>query len=342
MFIPKMSISQAPVFKDVEYEKIKVFQENNPEFIENFSAKWESLKDNGSSMVIKSLSLTEFEQNILSEYCKLNSISVGTFIRMAFYFDGAFSSEFLSGLVKQKRITLSFAELDPKGLISPDHDDYNKKSAESTFKNSSVSVKSIPIPVMLLESMNEHIVNNKYPSWTGFVRLALLSYNVLPSIFAGVIHNSLHNMKIDTKVKVTKTNSVTIATSTPQVDHFLWNKLNDFTSKKYKLKASMYFKMLLFKNGIITEDFIGKNSMQNPLIKDKLHSITSAVEGDVDYPGLTISKDDIKKYSEMTPNKNVSVSLSTANAAELRDYLSKEKIKLYGLFDKYIYSKMKK
>lgn len=343
MLIPRVSKENAVTLSPKKYNEIEVFQKNNPLVIERFSTKWNALKSNGSSMVIKSLSLTAFEQKLLAEYCSINSMSVGTFIRMAFYNDGAFSIPFLSGFVAQKRITLDFAQIDTSALVKIEYSNSLKtqKKMLNSFKNSPVVVKSIPVPIMLLKAMSDHLLFRKYPSWTGFVRLALLTYGVLPSFFTEPIHNSLHLIKMNTPLKVTKTNSVTLSASTPQLDYFLWNKLNEFSKKKYNISASMYFKMILFSKGIISEDFVGKNSMTNSINLDKMHSISSAISGDPKFPGLVISNTDIDAYKDLKPNKNVSISLSAANAAELQSYLKKHNKKLYDLFEENIYSSLK-
>ena len=322
-----------------KYEKLQLsvadYIKKNTKKIDSFSNKWNEYKSNGSSMVVKSLSLPENENILLLEFCKKNNMSVGDFIRFSFYHDGAFSLHFLAGLSVQKRINLSFASFDESTFIKTP----NMKWVVEKY--APTKVKSIPIPAMMLVEMNSHLSKYKYPSWTGFVRSSMLKFGALPSSATKSVNDSLHHIKSGAiPVISTKSTSVTIATSTPQGDVFLWNLLNTFTQKNYKMSAGMFFKLRLISENILISPMSGYNRLNNTVSLDRYNSILSLLS-DSKNSTLPIYREDIETHDKLTPNKNVSISLISSHSKEIKDYLAREKCTLYSLFDKYIYKPMR-
>jgi len=320
---------------------IATYSENNPKEMDFFSKKWTSLKKDGSSTVTRSLSLASYELDLLNIFCAKNSISVGTLIRVLFLNDGAFEIPFLAGISIQKRMNVDFAELNIQDFIPLTDSDFGKDPIKS-WKSSSFRIKSVPIPVLIMEKMNNWVVKNKYPSWTGFIRIKLLKIGVIPPVLKDHILSSLHNIKSDITPTVTKQNSLSTSLSVSQLNHFLWNSLNQFAKKKYNISAGMYFKMILEHESIIDYELKGKNKLSKPFSVDKLNSVKAAISQDPSFPGLSLTKEEFDHYSELTPNKNISISISKANLPIILDYDKDNVHGLAGLLEKYIFYPMKK
>lgn len=314
---------------------------SNPIEMKKFTEQWLSSKQEGSSTVTKSLSLTLYEMNLVTEFCKNNSVSVGTLIRVLFLRDGAFPIEFLAGISQQKRMNIDFVELLQENIILSTTASFGADPVKE-IKESGFKVKSIPIPVVIMSHMNKWISANKYPSWTGFIRLNLLKMGVIPSILQDHIESSLHEIQQDDVAKVTKQNSASISLSVTQLNQFLWKSLNSFSKNKYNISAGMYFKIVLEKDGIISDELKGKNKLSIPFSIDKLNSVQSAIEQDKNFPGLSLSRENFDKYSSLTPNKNISISISKKNLQSVLDFSDGDDVGLAGLLNKYIFLPMKK
>ncbi len=319
--------------------------EKNQEIISLINEEYKALKGTASGRVTKSISFSRHELDVINAFLKENSITIGDFIRIAFYRDGALDESFLAATSIQKKMDISFTN------INTDKWTYNYKndfknfevqlSQDIAYNNSDRKPKSLFLTAPMEQRIQTHLDNKEFPSFSAFVKKALVEYEVYSKELGNVVLSNIHTIKGQAKTKkidITKRSAVAKPLSAPlnPREHLLYKKYNNVAKEQYKISLALAIKFMLIEKSIITDTLQQKNSPKN--IDNKARFDLFLEDLFNNKVPIDITEEDLNILTNNTGNKkNISISFSESNFYELTDYMRKNSITFSKLISDYLH-----
>lgn len=303
--------------------------------VSKINEEYKAVKRTVDARVTKSVSFTQHELNVINGFLDENKISIGDFIRLAFYRDGAFEDAFLAATNIQKRMDIDFIKIDPKSWT------FNYKN---NFKNFEIplsqdlaynSSKRKPKSLFLLDVMDrrvqKHLDERDFPSFSSFVKIALVEYGVYSNVLGAVALANLHTTKSQAKSKKVKSKdrkeaAKPLSGAIPPSAHLLYTKYNEIAKELYGgITLALVVKFIMIDKGIITDTLLEKNSPRNPLKKQLVESFLDNLENH--RITLDFTEDEKKVLEDENGlKKNITISFNASNFYELKNYLRDKEV----------------
>ena len=104
--LPSISIKFMPKIN------IESIIEKNQADVSLINEEYKAIKGTSASRVTKSISFTTHELDVINSFLKENNMTIGDFIKIALFNDGAFDESFLAATAIQKKMDISFSDID--------------------------------------------------------------------------------------------------------------------------------------------------------------------------------------------------------------------------------------
>lgn len=303
--------------------------------VSKVNQEYKEVKRTADARVTKSVSFTEHELNVINAFLQENKMSIGDFIRLAFYRDGAFDNAFIAATSIQKRMNIDFTE------INPDEWTFNFKnnfknfeiplSQDLAYNSSKRKPKSLFVLDVMERRMQKHLDKRGFPSFSSFVKVALATYSVYSEALSNVALSALHTTKTQAKSKKMKNTDRKEAAKPisgalhPQY-HLIYTKYNEIAKELYAgITLALVIKFMMIEKGIITDTLLEKNSPRNPAKKQLVDLFLEDIHKNRII--LDFTEDEKKVLKDRNGlRKNITISFSAENFYELKEYISKEGI----------------
>lgn len=319
--------------------------EKNQEIVASINEEYKALKGTASGRVTKSISFSTHELDIINAFLKENSITIGDFIKMAFYRDGAFDESFLAATSIQKKMDISFTNINTERWSYNYKDDFKnfevQLSQDIAYNNSARKAKSLFLTAPMEQRIQTHLDNKEFPSFSAFVKKALIEYQVYSKELGNVVLSGVHTTKGQAKTKkidISKRSAVAKPLSAPlnAREYLLYKKYNNIAKEQYKISLALVVKFMLIEKNIITDTLQQKNSPKN---KDKKARFDLFIEDLFNNKvPIDITEKDLNILINNTGNKkNISISFNDDNFYELTDYMKENNITFAKLVSDYLH-----
>jgi hypothetical protein len=337
--LPSISIKFMP---NINIESII---EKNQADVSVINEEYKAIKGTSASRVTKSISFTAHELDVINSFLKENNMTIGDFIKIALFNDGAFNESFLAATAIQKKMDISFTKINPGTWTYNYKNNFDnfeiQLSQDIAYNHSKRKPKSIFFTMPMECRIQTHIDAKGFPSFSSFVKKALIAYKVYSEALGNVVLSGIHATKGQSKSKkvdVDKRSAMAkpISASLNPREYLLYTKYNDAAKERYDITLALVIKFMLIEKSIITNTLQQKNSPKNKEKKSKFDLFTKDLFNNkvpVDFTGgeLTILTENIGN------KKNVSISFNDSNFYELTDYMKKNNITFSKLISDYLH-----
>ena len=345
--LPQISVKSMPKVR------VESIIEKNQTGVSLINEEYKAVKGTSSSRVTKSISFTTHELDVINSFLKENTITIGDFIKVALYRDGAFDESFLAATAIQKKMDISFTGIDTDTWSFNYKNDFKnfeiQLSQDVAYNASKRKPKSIFFTMPMFNRVQTYLDEKGFPSFSSFVKKALIEYKVYSEALGNTVLSGLHTTKGQGQSKKVDPDKRTalakpLSASLKPREYLLYTKYNDVAKERYDITLALVIKFMLIEKNIITNTLQQKNSPENEEKKSKFDLFTEDLFNNK--VPVDITGKDLTTLTENIGNKkNISISFNESNFYELTDYIQENNITFSKLVSNYLHlddiSKMK-